>query len=348
MAVGTQATSLNGWFGGRCGLLMVLCNKSSSKAFFLDDFCRSLLPLSVPPMPLEKVDQSSPLACFLIAPLYTQSGMVSIQTALTGVQHLTPSSLLSGVWNVPYRRNPYFTGRDELLDRLNQQLSSEVQEHGTAMRRAALTQPQAIKGLGGIGKTQIAVEYAYRSREHDLYTHTLWVNAASKEALFTSFVALAELLPAFPAKEETDQRKLVEAIKRWLEQCQHRWLLVFDNADDIALVGTYLPKLGNGSILLTTRANAVGSLATSVEVETMGFVEGTHLLLRRAQRFEQASDEEINQAGNIVVALDHFPLALDQAGAYIEETQCGFTEYLEVYRNHRDALLARRGNQAVN
>src|SRR5450755_1842288 len=77
MAVGTQATSLNGWFGGRCGLLMVLCNKSSSKAFFLDDFCRSLLPLSVPPMPLEKVDQSSPLACFLIAPLYTQSGMVS-------------------------------------------------------------------------------------------------------------------------------------------------------------------------------------------------------------------------------------------------------------------------------
>ncbi len=252
------------------------------------------------------------------------------------------------VWNVPYLRNPHFTGRDELLDRLAQQLAPEAQEHGMTTRRAALTQPQAIKGLGGIGKTQIAVEYAYRSRDLDRYTHTFWVNAASEEALLTSFVALAELLPAFPAKSETDQSKLVAAIKHWLEQCQERWLLIFDNADDVALVRNYLPKLGNGSILLTTRANAVGSLATSVEVETMGFVEGTHLLLRRAQRFAQASDEEINQAGNIVVALDHFPLALDQAGAYIEETRCSFVDYLDIYQNHRQALLAQRGTQATD
>ncbi|MFL5698426.1 MAG: tetratricopeptide repeat protein [Ktedonobacteraceae bacterium] len=253
-----------------------------------------------------------------------------------------------GVWNVPYRRNPHFTGRDELLDQLTQQLSPEGQKEGTTTRRAALTQPQAIKGLGGIGKTQVAVEYAYRSQDVSRYTHTLWVNAASEGALLTSFAELAELLPAFPMKGETDQRKLVEAIKRWLEQCQQRWLLICDNADDIALVGDYLPQGGNGSILLTTRANAVGSLATSVEVETMGFIEGTHLLLRRAQRFEHASDEEINQAGNIVVALDHFPLALDQAGAYIEETQCSFVDYLDIYQNHRQDLLAQRGAQVSN
>ncbi len=253
----------------------------------------------------------------------------------------------SGVWNVPYRRNLHFTGRDELLDRLDQQFFPEAGDHLTP-RRAALTQPKAIKGLGGIGKTQIAVEYAYRSREKGRYTHTLWVNAASEEALLTSFVALAELLPAFPAKDETDQRKLVEAIKRWLEQCKQHWLLIFDNADDVALVRDYLLQQGNGSILLTTRANAVGALATSIEVETMGFIEGTHLLLRRAQRFEHASDEEINQAGNIVVALDHFPLALDQAGAYIEETRCGFVDYLDVYQNHHQALLAQRGTQATD
>jgi tetratricopeptide (TPR) repeat protein/nucleoside phosphorylase len=261
----------------------------------------------------------------------------------------SPSSLTHrAVWNVPYSRNPYFTGRDELLNRLTQQLSLEAQQEGTTTRLAALTQPQAIKGLGGIGKTQIAVEYAYRSRDLGRYTHTLWVNAASEEALLTNFVALAELLPAFPEKRETDQWKQVEAIKRWLEQCQERWLLIFDNADDITLVGNYLPQRGNGSILLTTRADAVGSLAISIEVETMGFVEGTYLLLRRAQRFEHASDKEINQAGNVVIALDHFPLALDQAGAYIEETKCTFTNYLEVYQNHRDAMLARRGKQAVN
>src|SRR5260221_11081086 len=75
----------------------------------------------------------------------------------------------------------------------------------------------------------------------------------------------------------------------------------------------------------------------------MSFLEGTHLLLRRAGRFENASEEEINQAGNIVVALDHFPLALDQAGAYIEETGCSFEDYLDLYQTHRQALLAPRG-----
>jgi tetratricopeptide (TPR) repeat protein/nucleoside phosphorylase len=253
-----------------------------------------------------------------------------------------------GVWNVPYLRNPHFTGRDELLDQLTQRLAPETRGPGSTARRAALTQPQAIKGLGGIGKTQIAVEYAYRSHDLDRYAHTLWVNAESEGALLINFITLADLLPSFQEKGEKDQRKLVEAIKRWLEQCPDPWLLIFDNADDVTLVTDYLPKQGLGSILLTTRTHAVGSLATSIEVETMGLIEGTHLLLRRAQRLENASDEEINRAGDIVVALDHFPLALDQAGAYLEETQCSLGDYLEVYQNHRKTLLALRGKQAVD
>ena len=254
----------------------------------------------------------------------------------------------SGVWNVPYRRNPHFTGRDDLLNRIQQQLTPPQQSDSTQARSVALTQPQAIKGLGGIGKTQVALEYAYRSREQNRYTHTFWINAATEETVITSFMEIAELLPLFSEKDEADQQKLMEAIKRWLERCEQSWLLIFDNADDLSLVRKYLPQQGNGSILLTTRANAVGSLAASVEVETMGFFEGAQLLLRRAQRFEHASDEEVNQAGNIVIRLDHFPLALDQAGAYLEETGCSFTDYLEIYQNHRNALLAQRGEQAVN
>jgi hypothetical protein len=80
----------------------------------------------------------------------------------------------------------------------------------------------------------------------------------------------------------------------------------------------------------------------------MGLIEGTELLLRRAQRFEHAADEEINQAGNIVVVLDHFPLALDQAGAYIEETQCSFADYLALYQTHRQALLAQCGTPSTD
>jgi tetratricopeptide (TPR) repeat protein/transcriptional regulator with XRE-family HTH domain len=251
-------------------------------------------------------------------------------------------------WTVPYRRNPYFTGRDDLLSLLNLHLEVADQGELLTLHRATLTQPQAMKGLGGIGKTQIAVEYAYRAREQGRYTHTLWINAASRDTLISSFTALATVLPAFPEKNETNQPKLVAAIKCWLEQCQQRWFLIFDNADDLSLIQEYVPNQGNGSILLTTRATAVGSLAASIDVEKMGFMEGTHLLLRRAQREMQASDEEVNEAGNIVVALDHFPLALEQAGAYIEETGCSFGNYLELYQTHRSALLARRGAQSTN
>ena len=212
---------------------------------------------------------------------------------------------------------------------------------------AALTQPQAISGLGGIGKTQIAVEYAYRARSQDHYTHTIWINAGSSETIMTSFVALADLLPTFSSQGETDQRKLVAAIKHWLEQCQTRWLLIFDNVESIPLVQEYFPHQGNGSILLTTRAQAVAAIATSIEVEQMGLMEGTQFLLHRAQRL-QAGDQESNEATNIVIALDGFPLALDQAGAYIEETGCSFGEYLQLYQDHRRALLARRGTQVTN
>lgn len=249
------------------------------------------------------------------------------------------------VWNVPYLRNPHFTGREELLDQLELHFSAADPAEMDGTRRVALTQTQAIKGPGGIGKTQIAVEYAYRSRDRDRSIHILWVNAASAETIVASFVSIARSFPVCAVNNEEDQQKIIAAMKHWLEHCQQRWLLILDNADELLDIQDVLPRWGNGHILLTTRAHAVGSLATSLIVGTMGLIEGTHLLLRRAQRFENASDEEINQASNIVVTLDHFPLALDQAGAYIEETQCGFADYLQRYQERRQALLSRRGMQ---
>lgn len=241
------------------------------------------------------------------------------------VETTSPSSRIC---NIPFARNPLFTGREDLLHQLHQKLTSDTTSDATTATVAALTQPQALKGLGGIGKTQMAVEYAYRYQES--YPYILWVNAATLEALIASFVAIAELLPSFPAKDEQDQNKVVESIKRCLEQSEIRWLLILDNADDVALVRPFLPKSGNGSILITTRAHAVGSIAASLEVEKMSLMEGTCLLLRRVyglaphfsaiEVLEYASVEDTNEAGNVVAALDYLPLALDQAGAYIEET----------------------------
>ena len=151
------------------------------------------------------------------------------------------SSVDTALWTVPYARNPHFTGRDDLLELLTQHLVPAASGQPTTIRQVALTQAQALTGLGGIGKTQTAVEYAYRAREQERYRHILWITAASEEAILTSFVSLAELLPAFEATAEQDQRQVVRAVIAWLEQCQDPWFLIMDNADDLDLLPSYLP-----------------------------------------------------------------------------------------------------------
>src|SRR5947209_16250197 len=242
----------------------------------------------------------------------------------------------SPTWNVPYRRNPFFTGREDVLAYLAHLLTTD--------KRAALT--QVISGLGGIGKTQTAVEYAYRSR--DQYRSVLWVNAATRDTLISGFATLATLLH-LPEKDQQDQHLVVASVKQWLVD-HAGWLLILDNADDLDLVLNFLPAAGNGHILLTTRAHATGTLAHGINLETMNQEEGTLLLLRRAKLLatpampDQANREDQATAEAIVRIMDGLPLALDQAGAYIEETGCGLAGYLNLYSTRRKELLQRRGS----
>ena len=245
-------------------------------------------------------------------------------------------SALPSLWNVPYRRNPYFTGREDLLTRLHELLHSG--------KAAALAQPQAISGLGGIGKTQTAVEYAYRY--HGDYQAVLWASAATRETLISDFVTLAALLQ-LPERDLADQGVVVAAVKRWLAS-NKGWLLILDNADDLELAADFMPLASSGHILLTTRAQSTGAIANSLEVEKMAQPEGALLLLRRAKKLaagaplERATASDRSLAEAVVRELDGLPLALDQAGAYIEETDCGLSGYLNLYRPRRTDLLQRR------
>ena len=119
----------------------------------------------------------------------------------------------TALWTVPYARNPHFTGRDDLLQQLGHLFAAEKPGQPMGVHQAALTQTQAITGLGGIGKTQIAIEYAYRARMQGRYHHTLWISAGSSETILTSFVELARLLmPTLVEQEETNQRTIVAAL----------------------------------------------------------------------------------------------------------------------------------------
>jgi len=261
-------------------------------------------------------------------------------TVSSGTANDTFSS--PSLWNVPHRRNFYFTGREEILAHIYTILRNS--------KAAALNQAQAISGLGGIGKTQIAIEYAYRYR--DYYQAVFWINASSRDALSADFVMLAALL-GLPEQQEQEQDVVVRAVKRWLSS-HPQWLLILDNVDDLALIIDFLPSDAAGDILITTRLQALGAIAQSIEVEKMGLDEGMMFLLRRAKLLapdstpDQAMPEQQVQATEIVAVLDGLPLALDQAGAYIEETRCGLSRYLDLYAIRRKELLLRRGRLPVD
>jgi len=148
---------------------------------------------------------------------------------------------LPTIWNIPYRRNPFFTGREPVFEQLHHLLH--------AGKTTDLTQPQAISGLGGIGKTQVAIEYAYRYRED--YKTVLWVNARTREELIADIVTISERLN-LPEKNAQNQNTIVTAVKLWLEM-HTGWLLILDNADDLTTARPYLQLGDKGHILLTTR-----------------------------------------------------------------------------------------------
>src|SRR5437762_4835878 len=135
------------------------------------------------------------------------------------------------IWNVPFPQNLFFIGREDLLTQLHDQLQKG--------RTAALS--QAISGLGGVGKTQLAVEYTYRF--HQDYQAVLWAHAESPETLISSYTEIATLLN-LPVKDTQEQTVIIQAVKVWLQN-QRDWLLILDNADELDILSTFLsPRLG--------------------------------------------------------------------------------------------------------
>lgn len=246
-------------------------------------------------------------------------------------------------WGIPFARNQCFTGREEILE--------ELHTHLYADQATALIRSCALSGLGGVGKTQIALEYVYRYAFE--YDALFWIEAETPEQIMSSMLRIAEVLQ-LPECAQADQQRVATAVQRWLTS-QSRWLLIWDNLEDPALLHRFVPPVRQGAQLITTRGQALGTLAWGIELSPMGREEGTLLLLRRAkalgpeathehvQQFTMSMPGESAAAEELVTMLEGLPLALDQAGAYIEETGCSFAAHVEHYRHRRGELLARRG-----
>jgi DNA-binding SARP family transcriptional activator len=229
---------------------------------------------------------------------------------------------LPPIWNVPHRRNPNFVGREALL------LGIEATLAGGGP--AALT--QAMVGLGGIGKTQCALEYAYRHAGD--YQTVWWVRAEEPAQLAADYAALASPL-GLPEKATPDQRTIVGAVRAWLER-NGGWLLIFDNVPDPQAVMDYLPRAGGGHALITSRSQNWGRTATAVVVPVLPQEEAVSFL-------EQRTGWSGPEVGVLAEELGQLPLALEQAAAYAEATGCGASAYLALFRSRRRELLQHGG-----
>lgn len=233
---------------------------------------------------------------------------------------LSPSSL-PRIWNVPHLRNPNFTGRKELLRDLRDAL--------TYGRHATLI--QAMHGLGGVGKTQTAVEYVYQhSSEYDLIW---WVRSEERGKLADDYARLAIPLE-LTAKEEKDQKIVIRAVRGALAE-RTRWLLVFDNAQGPEEIRDYLPSGNTGHILVTSRNPAFGGVAHPLKIDKLTSAEAEEFLQKRTQRSEPEA------AAALAEALGCLPLALEHAGAYVEKTATTLSDYLKIFNTRQTDILNR-------
>jgi tetratricopeptide (TPR) repeat protein len=231
-------------------------------------------------------------------------------------------------WNLR-PRNPFFSGRLEYLEELRRALNAA----GTA----AL--PHAIRGLGGVGKTETAIEYAYRHRGE--YRAAFFLTADSAEAVVSGFAGLTDLVAIPP---EQDLRRLAQRVREWF-RASGGWLLILDNVERTKDIEEWIPE--GGHVLLTTRLLALGRIAAPLRLEKMSSEEGGNFLLARA-RVADASEKEHAAARALAVEVGGLPLALDQAGAYMESRQVTATEYLAYYRREGPRLRAEAGEDAAH
>ncbi len=239
------------------------------------------------------------------------------------------------IWSVPFDENPFFTGREQVLHQL----------HAVLLSQDAVVVTQTLSGLGGIGKTQVAVQYCYRYRQE--YQAVLWVRADSPEVLVGDLRALATLLK-LPESKLKEQQSILNGLRRWMRE-RSKWLLIIDNVEDMDMLKNILPPARRGHIVVTTRTQITGTFP-KIALQDMSPDEGALLLLRRANMLALGADpgqipEDLFETARLLShTLGGLPLALDQAGAYIQETGCGFGGYLELYKRKRIELLKYRGD----
>jgi Tetratricopeptide repeat/NB-ARC domain len=232
------------------------------------------------------------------------------------------AGVVPAIWGAIPQRNKNFTGRDGLLNRLRPGVSSTV----TAVL------PHALQGMGGVGKTALAIEYAHRYRSD--YDLVWWIPADQPALVRSSLAALAEPLGLQSATAmgiDGAVLSVLDALRRGSPYS--RWLLIFDNADQPEDLNPTIPR-GPGDVLITSRNHRWQAVVDTMQVDVFERAESAEFLTKRVPR--GLSEPEARQLAD---ELGDLPLALEQAGALQAETGMRVEEYSKLLKENVASIL---------
>jgi tetratricopeptide (TPR) repeat protein len=225
-------------------------------------------------------------------------------------------------WSGVPGRSQHFTGREDLLDQLHRAL---------ATRSAASNRPVTLHGVGGVGKTQLVLEYVYRYG--DRYDFVWWIRAEQPSEVRASLESFAKQLGP-PASNSHRQTTL--AVHPTSEDSRRRWLLVFDSADEPDEISPLIPSAEEpaGHVIVTSRNQSWAQVSEAIEVDVFNRDESVELLRKRA---EGSTDTD---ADRLAEKLDDLPLAVSQAVSVLSTTEMPISEYLQLFDAHLQGLTS--------
>ncbi|MFI7416210.1 FxSxx-COOH system tetratricopeptide repeat protein [Nonomuraea sp. NPDC049684] len=221
--------------------------------------------------------------------------------------------------NLPLR-NRNFTGREELLTELGRRLASES---------TTAVLPEALHGMGGVGKSQIAIEYVYRNSKD--YQLIWWIPAEQTNSIVQSLIELGEQMGLQAGADRSAVPAVLEALR--VGRPYSNWLLVFDNAENPGEVRKFFPNDGPGRVMVTSRNSQWSTMASSLEVDVFSRSESISLIKRRSPQIPHEA------ADSLAEALGDLPLAVEQAAVWLAETGMPAHQYLELFETKCAELL---------
>lgn len=231
--------------------------------------------------------------------------------------------------NLPFIRNPFFSSREGILQSLHENFFADYERQII----------QVLSGIGGVGKTQIALEYSYTFL--DKYKLVWWIKSETKQGIINSFMELGRNLGISNSKLNMNEDEKVALIIENLNYVK-KYLLIYDNVNCYNEIERYLPKGNTGSIIITSRDNNWKIIGNVISVDVFTPEEAINFIRNRTLSDDLLGVEILSKR------LGFLPLAIEQAVAYILNNSLSFLDYVELFEKYKLKLFDLESSKPLN